>query len=138
MSSTEQREHGGGCACGAVRYRVQGPLREVVGCHCETCRRTSGHHVAATHAAWTDLRFEVERGLAWWRSSGFAQRGFCRHCGGNLFYRRDDAVQVAIMAGSLDTPTGLRLARHIFVGEAGDYYDLDPALPAHAAFPPDA
>ena len=33
-----------------VRYRVDGPLRVVVNCHCSQCRRTSGHHVAATAA----------------------------------------------------------------------------------------
>ncbi|MGO1081292.1 GFA family protein [Inquilinus sp. CA228] len=38
----------GGCLCGAVRYRVTGPLRPVVACHCSQCRRTSGHVAAFT------------------------------------------------------------------------------------------
>ena len=38
----------GGCLCGAVRYEAQGPLRPVVACHCDMCRRTSGHFAAAT------------------------------------------------------------------------------------------
>lgn len=38
----------GGCMCGAVRYAVHGPLRNVITCHCEQCRRSSGHFVAAT------------------------------------------------------------------------------------------
>ena len=45
----------GRCACGAVRYRVTGPLRPVVACHRETCRRTSGHLVAATSALRTTV-----------------------------------------------------------------------------------
>lgn len=36
------------CRCGAVRYEVNGPLRNVIACHCEQCRRSSGHFVAAT------------------------------------------------------------------------------------------
>ena len=44
----------GGCLCGAVRYRVAGPLRDVVACHCAQCRRSSGHFAAATAA-----RYEV-------------------------------------------------------------------------------
>lgn len=132
MSSSEHEKHTGGCACGAVRYEVHGSLRPVVACHCETCRRTSGHHVAATQAAWGDLRLTSERGLAWYQSSDAARRGFCRECGGNLFFRLNDGPRVAITAGTLDSPTGLRMASHIFVAEAGDYYTLDPALPQHA------
>ena len=38
----------GGCLCGAVRYEVRGPLRDVLICHCTECRRWSGHLFAAT------------------------------------------------------------------------------------------
>ena len=40
----------GGCLCGAVRYRVDGPLRPVTVCHCGQCRRTHGHAAAYTAA----------------------------------------------------------------------------------------
>jgi len=33
------------------------------------------------------------------------------------------------MAGTLDSPTGLRTAAHIFVDDAGDYYEIDDDLP---------
>jgi len=33
------------------------------------------------------------------------------------------------MAGTLDAPTGLRAACHIYAGEKGDYYALDDHLP---------
>ena len=39
------------CLCKGVHYEVHGPLRPVVFCHCEMCRRTSGHFVAATACA---------------------------------------------------------------------------------------
>ncbi|WP_442475962.1 GFA family protein [Roseovarius litorisediminis] len=44
----------GSCQCGAVRYEVAGPLRQVVGCHCSQCRKTSGHYVAATQSVGKD------------------------------------------------------------------------------------
>ncbi len=35
-----------------------------------------------------------------------------------------------IMAGTMDSPTGLETVAHIFVGDAGDYYDIpDDGLP---------
>ena len=32
----------GGCACGAVRYRMEGGPIVVHGCHCRFCQRMSG------------------------------------------------------------------------------------------------
>ena len=32
----------GGCLCGAVRYEVDPPLRDVILCHCEMCRKAHG------------------------------------------------------------------------------------------------
>lgn len=127
----------GGCLCGAVRFEIDGPLRPSVACHCEQCRRTSGHHVSATNCASDHLTFLEWSGLAWYRSSDFAERGFCRTCGGNLFYRHvEDGVpgpRISIMTGSLNQPTGLATAGHIFAGEKSDYYSIVDGLPCHVA-----
>jgi hypothetical protein len=32
----------GGCLCGAVRYRVEGPVGPANYCHCADCRRATG------------------------------------------------------------------------------------------------
>ena len=45
----------GGCLCGSVRYRVRGPLRGVVICHCQFCRRMHTHVGAYTACAVSDL-----------------------------------------------------------------------------------
>ena len=119
----------GQCLCGAVRYEIAGPLRDVVLCHCAMCRRVHGHIGAYTAAAKADLRLTEARGLAWYRSSGVAQRGFCAGCGSALFWQRDAADVVSITAGSLDAPTGLRIAQQIYVASAGDYYAIDRDIP---------
>lgn len=119
----------GGCLCGAVRYQVAGPLREVLYCHCGQCRKTSGHYVAATAAANAELTFTEARGLRWYASSNEASRGFCEQCGSSLFWRRNDGSETSIMAGSVDTPTGLTPERHIFLADKGDYYTVDDELP---------
>jgi hypothetical protein len=124
----------GGCLCGAVRYRIDGPLRDVVACHCGQCRRTSGHHVAATSAAWRDVAITGEP--RWFASSPEARRGFCPACGSNLFWERPGSGRLSIFAGTLDTPTGLRLGGHIFVADKGDYYDIADGLPQAAGADP--
>ncbi len=125
--------HTGGCLCGGVRYRVDGPLRDVIGCHCSQCRRTSGHFVAATQAALGDVQILSDATLRWYESSADAQRGFCSRCGGNLFWRprvqEGKAPVLSIMAGTLDAPTGLRFMQHIYVAHKSDYYDIHDAAP---------
>ena len=116
----------GGCLCGGVRYEVRGPLRDVIACHCSQCRRTSGHFVAASQALSADLVLLASATLQWYRSSPAAERGFCSRCGGNLFWRPTGAAPAvtSIMAGTLDTPTGLQVIRHIYAGDKSDYYEI--------------
>lgn len=123
----------GGCLCGAVQYRVTGPMRPVIACHCLQCRKTSGHHVAATAAARGEI--EITGEVAWYRSSDTARRGFCPVCGSNLFWDGPGS-HLSVMAGTLDGDTGLRLAGHIFVGAKGDYYELSDGLPTAEADDP--
>jgi hypothetical protein len=122
----------GGCLCGAVRFRLRGPLRDVIDCHCRRCRRMHGHVAAYTQALTADLVLVEERGLAWYGADE-RERGFCRECGSSLFWRRSGADRTSIAAGSLDEPTGLRTAAHIYVGSKGDYYEIADGLPQHEA-----
>lgn len=126
-------EAAGRCLCGDVRYTITGALRPVVFCHCEQCRRTSGHHVAATACAIDDLTLTHNDGLRWYRSSEHAERGFCQRCGTSLFWRPDHREYISVMAGTLDSPTGLSADAHIFVGSKSDYYTISDGLPQHEA-----
>lgn len=118
--------HSGGCLCGAVTYRTSGSLRPVIACHCVQCRKTSGHHVAATSVARGEI--EITGRPVWYASSGTARRGFCGTCGSNLFW--DGAGEnISIFAGTLDGDTGLALKGHIFCADKGDYYEIADGLP---------
>ena len=123
--------HTGGCLCGAVRFSARGPLRGVVYCHCSQCRRQSGHHYAATNVADADLDITGAERLTWYRASDFARRGFCATCGSALFWKRDGADDISIMAGAFDRPSGLEGGIHIFVADKGDYYEIADGLPQY-------
>ena len=114
----------GSCLCGAVKYEVHGPLRDVVACHCEQCRKQTGTYMSATAAQDADLKVTLSRGLKWYRSSDTARRGFCSECGSVLFWKGDGRDYTAIAAGSIDGKTDLKLAGHIFCDNAGDYYEI--------------
>lgn len=123
----------GRCLCGAVRFEVRGPLRDVLLCHCVECRRWSGHVFAATSAKRDDLVLLDETALRWIPSpdsESDARRGFCGDCGSSLFWDAPGRDTISIGVGSLDEPTGLKTIGHVYAGQAGDYYDLpDDGLP---------
>ena len=117
----------GRCLCGAVRFEVRGPLRDVVLCHCVECRRWSGHVFAATAALREDLVLLQDETLRWVKSpesDSDARRGFCGECGSSLFWDAPASDTVCIGAGTLDEPTGLRTIGHVYVDHVGDYYEL--------------
>jgi hypothetical protein len=131
-SMTAAADRSGGCLCGAVRYRIQGEVRDVVVCHCGRCRRVHGHVGAYTEARSQDLSLVADSSLRWYLADG-RERGFCQGCGATLFWRRVGADRTSITAGTLDQPTGLRTAAHIFVASKGDYYEIADDLPSFAA-----
>lgn len=124
----------GGCLCGAVRYRVEGPLGEAHACHCGQCRRQSGHYVVGVDVNWDHVRIEGEADLRWYEASPIARRGFCGRCGSKLFWVSEE-YGGSIHAGSLDAPTGLTLKSHIFVADKGDYYEIADDLPKFMSYP---
>jgi hypothetical protein len=54
-------------------------------------------------------------------SSRHARRGFCGECGSSLFWQPAESERINIAAGTLDLPTGLRIAGHWYTSQAGDY-----------------
>ncbi len=119
----------GGCLCGAVRYEVKGPLRDVVNCHCSMCQRLHGSFGPHSKARKDAITITKIDGLAWYKTSNVAQRGFCRKCGSSLFWEPFELDSTGILAGSIDGPTNLRTMGHIFVAEKSDYYEITDGLP---------
>lgn len=119
----------GSCHCGGVSYQTPGPLRPVIACHCGQCRKQSGHYWAATQAANASLDIKDTGTLTWYRASERAARGFCNRCGASLFWREDGTDTTSIGAGTLDGPSGLATAKHIYVKDKGDYYQIEEGVP---------
>lgn len=121
--------HNGSCLCGAVTFTVSGDLAPPSVCHCSQCRKQSGHIWASTHIPSDRLQMISAATLTWFAASDTAKRGFCQTCGSTLFWRHNDEDDISISMGAFSTPTNVTLARHIFVADKGDYYDLTDGLP---------
>lgn len=112
----------GGCLCGAVRFHLDPPLRDVVACHCTQCRKTSGHFWAATSVPLDRFHLLAADTLRWFQSSAKARRGFCATCGASLFWELAEEGRISVAAGALEGPTGLSIDRILFLEDSGDYY----------------
>ncbi|MEL6751966.1 MAG: GFA family protein, partial [Pseudomonadota bacterium] len=118
----------GSCLCGSVRYETRGTLREAVACHCTQCRKQSGHFFVATDTYDSDFTLHDSNGsLKWYAASDDAKRGFCGTCGSAMFWKANGSSTISILLGSMDSPTGLSLDRHIFVADKGDHYAIPSA-----------
>lgn len=123
----------GGCLCGAVRFEVNSELRNIVNCHCSMCQKLHGCFGPHSKALKKDILITKDNGLAWYKTSEIARRGFCQLCGSNLFWEPYGQDSTGIVAGALDQPTGLQTMGHIFVGEKADFYELSDDLPKFSA-----
>jgi len=130
--------HDGGCLCGAVRYRITGPLPPGGHCHCSMCRRSAG----ALVVTWTTVeeeRFAIIAGtLAVYASSATAERLFCPACGSSLVFRsKTYPTLIDVTVATLDHPERHPADRHVFWGNRMPWLHLDDHLPKYDGFTPD-
>jgi len=113
-----------------VRYLVDASLSDVWYCHCEHCRRTSGHHLAATGADSESVSFVADLTLSWYSHQPDVEYGFCNQCGSSLFWRTHTRPgQTSICVGSLDDTGDLSVAGVLYRAEAGAYIAAHPDVP---------
>ena len=117
----------GNCLCGDVSWSTEAEPQGISMCHCGQCRRQSGGVWSSAFVASADLK--IEGPVAWYEVSATAKRGFCPNCGSFLFWTAHDEDTTSFSLGSVDGPTGLRLEKHIFTSDKGDYYDIAPDAP---------
>ncbi len=102
----------GGCACGAVRYKLTNAPMIVHACHCRDCQKQTGG--AFVINLWIErkfveasggrrrLRFACRRAAAASRTTSFAARNAAPRCGASTMLSPGDTLLVR--GGTLDDP----------------------------------
>jgi hypothetical protein len=123
--------HSGGCQCGAVRYRIEGPFGRACICHCRMCQKAFGSWGAAlvlvpiTAVTWT-------RGTAAeFRSSDAVARGFCASCGTPLYMLEQGWTEYDLAIGTLDEPGAAPPTEQVGLESKLPWFDTLPTLPGH-------
>jgi hypothetical protein len=111
----------GGCACGAIRYRLTNTPMIVHACHCRNCQRITGAAFAIN--LWIERKFVEPSGaepVAFPVPPGSTGQRHdvlrCADCGTPLWHKYHAAPgdTVLLCAGSLDDPAAITPDVHIF------------------------
>jgi hypothetical protein len=130
--------HEGGCACGAVRYRVHGQPEIGLVCHCRFCQRRLGT-AFATIGYFKATAVDIFQGPLTTCEHRSDENGrwlkmeFCSKCGTTVSW----TVEVrpgfrGIATGTFDDPDWCRIESHIWTQSARPWVAIPPDV---AAFP---
>jgi hypothetical protein len=105
-----------------VKFEADAIEPEFIACHCDMCQRWSSGPFFSTSAG--SVTFTGEEHLTRFRSSSWAERGFCNICGSNLFFRVLKHAGYEMCIGAFDDRSGLVMTGEIFVDRKPDGYAL--------------
>ena len=120
MSATAEQR--GRCLCGAIQVVTKSCGEEMGACHCGMCRRWCGGGPLLAVDCGTDVSIVGEENVGVYKSSAWAERGFCKRCGTNLFYRLSETRQYVLPVGLFDG--SFEFTSQIFIDAKPDYYSF--------------
>jgi hypothetical protein len=140
MTETEKFSAQGGCACGAVRYKMTSRPMFVNCCHCHWCQRESGASFALNAIIEADrvllLRGSPETVDTPSQSGGgqkYARCPSCRIALWSNYAGSGDAIRF-VRVGTLDAPDLLAPSAHIFTASKQPWVVLGADIPCFEEF----
>jgi hypothetical protein len=132
-------EREGGCACGAVRYRLEAAPMFVHCCHCRDCQRQTGSAFVLNALIETDritVLAEDPEPVPVPTDSGRPHRIFrCTRCRIAVWSEYGGRAALRfVRVGTLDDPAALEPDVHIYVRTKLPWVALPASTPAFAAY----
>lgn len=133
------RPYTGGCACGAIRYEIEGEPVFRNDCQCLDCQRESGTG-HGSHLSFSRPGVTVTGEARFWAmtadSGNTKTRAFCPVCGAPVYMTFAAMPDIfTVRAASLDEPDRYRpqVVTYTVRGHAWDH--LDPDIPKFERMP---
>ena len=116
-------EKSGSCLCKAVQItaKIEHKVFEV--CHCGMCRKWAGAPAMVLEPT-TEVTFDDANNITVYESSEWAERGFCKTCGSNIFYRLKEDGRYFLQMGLFDETDGFEFKKQIFIDHKPDNYSF--------------
>jgi hypothetical protein len=133
-------ERMGGCACGAIRFKITSPFLGIGACHCTDCQKASGggaNYVALTpKSALVVVKGEAKLYRSHGDSGAEVARAFCADCGTQLWSIPAHEPFMTVKLGALDDNSDLTPSMHIYVASAPGWHVIEDGLPSFPKMPP--
>lgn len=134
--------HHGGCACGAVRYRVRGNPTVATVCHCTFCQRRLASAFAVL-ATFPEQAVEVLQGeLAEYEhrsdeSGRWLKMSFCPKCGTTISHNSEIRPGFrTIAAGTFDDQDWFSIDRHMWTRSKRPWVTIPQRMPSYTQAAP--
>lgn len=130
--------HSGGCACGAVRYRVHGKPAIGLVCHCTFCqRRLASAFAVMAYFDENSVEFVqgqlVESEYRSDTSGRWLKMSFCPTCGTTVSHIVELRPGLrAIAAGTFDDPDWFVIDRHIWIQSKRPWVSIPAGVATYA------
>lgn len=130
----------GSCLCGAVRFTIDAPVKELRACHCRNCQKASGA-AGSVNAVVPSASFRVTQGAprrysAHADSGRLLHRYFCADCGAPIYSQRELTPEtVVVRAGLFDNAGEMKITANIWTASARPWAYIDPSSPRHPGQP---
>lgn len=130
----------GSCLCGAVRFAIAMPIKELRACHCRNCQKASGAG-GSVNAVLPSASFRITQGTpkrysARADSGRVLNRYFCGDCGSPIYSQRETTPETLVVrAGLFDNAGEMKIVANIWTGSARSWAHIDPSTPRHPGQP---
>ncbi len=130
----------GSCLCGQTRFEIDGPINDIVYCHCSRCRKVQGSAFASNaNVAAKDFKLlQGEQGLSAYESTPGQTKYFCSTCGSpimSLSTAKPDIVRIRL--GTIESAISERPGCHIFASSKANWEQISDELPQYDEYAPE-
>ncbi|WP_428796285.1 GFA family protein [Vibrio kasasachensis] len=126
----------GSCLCGGVSIEVTGPIKHVMYCHCDMCRKAHGSSFASFGlVSEDDFQISGTKNIRSYKSSANVTRTFCNVCGSNIEWSDHSEFNSGCRSfalGLLDTDFAPDSEEHIFVSSAPEWGRCSARIEEHS------
>lgn len=129
----------GGCLCGGVRFEINGPIKNIVYCHCSQCRKPQGSAFASNGVVQA-ADFSVVSGaelLKGFEATPGQTKYFCGTCGSPIISKSQARPgEVRVRLGTIESDIEERPSAHIFVSSKANWEHIAGDLPQYDSYEP--